>query len=209
MTTNSGKTTALSLGPNVVELLLPQRWPLLMIDRIETFSDGPSPTLEASRMISASDVVFQGHFPGLRIWPGCLTIEGMGQTGAALMALLTIRERMAAETGDRDAGFTALRNLELGFRMQPGFRPDNAAMLHRVMKGGQDRIGVGTAVSVKLKNPVFAGQRLDYRVTIAPAAVADMMRFQVEALVGATLVAEGTLTGAFVPRIEIGAALSR
>ena len=118
---------ALQLGSNVVELLLPQRRPMLMVDRVEVFEAGPPPTLHASRHISANEIFFDGHFPGMHLWPGCLTIEGMGQTGVLLVVVLAIRDGMAVAGEDPDRGLDALRNLDLGYRMHPGYRPDDAA----------------------------------------------------------------------------------
>jgi len=194
----------LSLGSNVVELLLPQRWPLLMVDRIERFNDGARPTLEASRFLSASDVMFQGHFPGLHLWPGCLTIEGLGQSGAALMAILAIRDRMAAASGDAEAGFEALRNLDRGFRLHPGYRADHAASFREIMQDEPATVSVGAAIDVRLRRPVFAGQRLDYLVRLA-YLVGDSMKFEVEASVDGVAVADGTMTGTRLPRAAMPA----
>lgn len=191
------RTVALGLGTNVVELLLPQRWPLQMVDRIEKVHEEAQPVIEASRFLSASDVVFRGHFPGFHLWPGVLTIEGMGQAGAALSAIIAIRDRMAAPSGDRDAGYEALRNLERGFTLHPGFKPREADEFRAAMRGWDIGASVGAAVDVKLRRPVFAGQRLDYRVRAAHT-VGDMVRYEVEASVNGAIVADGTMTGALL-----------
>jgi len=188
---------ALSLGSNVVELLLPQRRPMIMVDRIESFLPAPAPSLEASRYISANDVFFDGHFPGLHLWPGCLTIEGMGQTGQLLVTLLAVRQLAAAEGGDPDAGIEALANLELGFRLHPGYRAEEGDRLLSRLRGQRPPLAVGAAVDVKLLQPVFAGQRLDYRATLA-GEFGDMVRTDVEASVAGTVVARGTMTGALL-----------
>jgi hypothetical protein len=52
-------------------------------------------------------------------------------------------------------------------------------------------------VDVKLLQPVFAGQRLDYRATLA-GEFGDMVRTAVEASVAGTVVARGTMTGALL-----------
>lgn len=186
---------ALSLGSNVVELLLPQRRPLLMVDRIESFVATPAPSLEASRYISANEVFFEGHFPGLHLWPGCLTIEGMGQTGQLLVAVLAVRQAAAAEGGDPEAGLEALANLELGFRLHPGYRADEGARFLSRLRAHAQPLAVGAAVDVKLLQPVFAGQCLDYRATLE-REFGDMVRLAVEASVAGTVVARGTMTGA-------------
>jgi len=186
---------ALQLGSNVVELLLPQRRPMLMVDRVEAFEAGPPPTLRASRYISANEIFFAGHFPGMHLWPGCLTIEGMGQTGALLVVVLAVREGMVAAGEDPDRGLDALRNLDLGYRMHPGHRPDDAARFLAGFRARADgSVAAGAAVDVKLTGPVFAGQRLDYRATLV-RDLGEMMRFEVEASVDGKTVAAGTMTG--------------
>lgn len=193
----NGRPVALGLGTNVVELLLPQRWPLQMIDRIERIHEGARPVIEASRFISASDVVFRGHFPDLHLWPGVLTIEGLGQSGAALSVILALRDRLAAEEGHADAGYEALRNLERGYTLHAGFDRAAADRFRERMATVRPGIAVGAAVDVRLRRPVFAGQRLDYRVTIA-GLVGEMVRYEVEASVAGTVVADGAMTGALV-----------
>ena len=186
---------ALQLGSNVVELLLPQRRPMLMVDRVEAFDAGPPATLHASRHISANEIFFEGHFPGMHLWPGCLTIEGMGQTSALLIAVLAVRDGLAAAGEDPDRGLDELRNLDLGFRMHPGYRADDAARFLAAFRARDDgSVAAGAVVDVKLVAPVFAGQRLDYRATLA-RNLGDMMRFDVEASIGDKTVAAGTMTG--------------
>ena len=193
---------SLQLGSNVVELLLQQRRPMLMVDRIEAFLGGPPASLEASRFISANEIFFEGHFPDLHLWPGCLTIEGMGQTGALLITILGIREVATAAGTDPDAMLDELRNLELGYRLHAGHRPDAAARFLAGLREQPAYASVGAAVDVKLTRPVFAGQRLDYRATLVHT-LGDMLRFDVEASVDGATVAAGTMTGAklrrFVP----------
>ena len=186
----------LDLGSNVVELLLPQRRPMLMVDRVEAFRAGPPPTVHASRHISANEIFFEGHFPGLHLWPGCLTIEGMGQTSAILVTLLAMRAA-AARTGAADDVLEGLRNMELGFRLHPGYRPADAARFRASLGEHAGVLAIGAAIDVKLVRPVFAGQRLDYRATLERDH-GDMMRFDVEASVDGHTVARGTMTGARV-----------
>lgn len=195
----------LRLGSNVVELLMPQKRPFLMVDFIHAFHAGPSPKLEAGRHISSNEAYFDGHFPGMHVWPGTLTIEGMGQTSALLMAILAMR-RAAEESGiDHDAVLARLRNLDLGFRMHPGHKADDADDLVRRIRAEPPWLAIGASVDVKFLRPVFAGQRLDYCTTLA-GEVGEMMRFQVEAAVDDTPVASGTLTGARISRPMSGAA---
>ena len=189
----------LRLGSNVVELLLPQKRPFLMVDFVRDFAMAPAPTLEAGRHISANESYFAGHFPGMHVWPGTLTIEGLGQTSALLMGIIAMR-RAAEEAGVDPEGMLArLRNLDLGFRMHPGYRADDATELVERIRAEPPWLAIGASVDVKFLRPVFAGQRLDYTSTLT-GEVSNMMRFSVEAHVDGTPVVSGTLTGARVAR---------
>lgn len=194
--------TTLDLGPDVVQRLLPHRRPFLMVDRVESFEDGPTPTLVAARHISSNEPIFEGHFPGLHLWPGVYTIEGLLQTGNLLHILHVARELVRADGHDPDLVLAALKNLELGYRLQPGYQPALTERFSRLLGETADPIsrgGLAGAVDVKLLQPVFAGQRLEYRVTLS-RVVDQLQRFDAEATVAGKTVAKGTLTssrGAF------------
>lgn len=189
----------LRFGSNVIGLLLPQSRPFLMVDFVDSFHAEPAPTLDAGRHISANEPVFDGHFPGMHIWPGTLTIEGMGQTSALLMAILMMRRAAEAEGLDPAAVLAGLRNLDMGYRLHPGHRRDEAAEMLRRLRAEPPWLAIGASVEVKFLRPVFAGQRLDFRSRLT-AEVGNMMRFAVEAVVEGTPVAQGTLGGARVNR---------
>jgi len=63
--------------------LLPHRYPMLMIDRIEDINPGISAT--GVKNVSANEPFFQGHFPGHPIMPGVLIVEAIAQTAGALV----------------------------------------------------------------------------------------------------------------------------
>lgn len=189
----------LRLGSNVIELLLPQKRPFLMVDGVQAFHAGPRPSLQSCRHITSNETYFDGHFPGLHLWPGTLTIEGMGQSSALLMAILAMR-REAEQSGlDADSMLGRLRNLDLGFRMHPGHKPDDADDLMRRIRSEPPWLAIGASVDVKFLKPVFAGQRLDFRTTLS-GEVGNMMRFEVEAAVDDVPVAAGVMTGARMTR---------
>ena len=194
----------LRLGSNVVELLLPQKRPFLMVDFVRAFSAGPEPSLAAGRHVTANEAYFDGHFPGMHIWPGTLTIEGLGQTSALLMGILAMRRAAEAAGVDPDVVPTRLANLDRGFRMHPAHKPDDAIDLVNRIRAEPPWLAIGASVDVKFLRPVFAGQRLDYESTLV-GEVSNMMRFRVEALVDGAPVVSGTLTGA---RIERSAAVA-
>ncbi len=194
-----GPRGSLKLGSNVVEHLLPQRRPFLMVDFVDAFRPDPIPALEAGRHITANETFLDGHFPGLHLWPGTLTIEGLGQTATILMMLLAIRRSVQAEHGDPDAALEALRNLDRGYRLHPGYRADGTEALIARLRPLQTILAVGAAVEMKFLKPVFAGQRLDYLVALTDD-FGDKVRFEAEACVDGVSVAAGILVGARVQR---------
>jgi 3-hydroxyacyl-[acyl-carrier-protein] dehydratase len=193
------KLSPLSLGPDVVTRLLPHRRPFLMVDSIEGYSRAPRPTLCAARMISANEPVFEGHFPGLHLWPGVYTIEGMGQSCNLLRILLELQAAWEKLGRDPEDVLTALRNMDLGFHFQPGYREEAARelalVLSRDLGDPTSRMGVSAAVDVKFLQPVFAGQRLVYTVT-QTHSVENIIRFEVQAEVDSRVVARGIMSGA-------------
>ena len=188
--------TALELGPDVVPRLIPHRRPLLMVDRVESFEDGAQPTLWAARNISANEPVFDGHFPGLHLWPGVYTIEGLLQASNLLHIVWVARQEVQALGGAPDEVFAALKNLELGYRLHPGYQPELTKKFERLLGENPDPVsrgGLAGAIDVKLLAPVFAGQRLEYRTTLS-RVVDQLQRFEVEATVAGRTVAKGVLT---------------
>lgn len=187
------KHTAL-FGSAVVELLLPHRAPFLFVDGVTRCE--PERCLHAFKQISINEPVFAGHFPGFPIWPGVYTQEGLGQCANLLEILRGLLPGYLAVKPGGDL-LADLRNLDRGFRLDPAAKLDEADALYaafrREVREGR-AIGMGAAIDMKLLAPVFPGARLDYVVERA-AAHAELVKYDVEALVDGRPVARGTLTG--------------
>jgi len=74
--------------PNVIDLqgimdLLPQRYPILLVDRILDFERGQ--WIKGLKNISYNEQIFQGHFPKRPVFPGVMIVEAMAQTGGCLV----------------------------------------------------------------------------------------------------------------------------
>jgi 3-hydroxyacyl-[acyl-carrier-protein] dehydratase len=63
---------------------LPQRYPILMIDRV--LQCEPGKRILALKNVSANEPYFQGHFPGRPIMPGVLILEAMAQAAGLIFA---------------------------------------------------------------------------------------------------------------------------
>ena len=63
--------------------LLPQRYPMLMLDRVRECQ--PGKRVVALKNVSANEPYFQGHFPHHPIMPGVLILEAMAQAAGILV----------------------------------------------------------------------------------------------------------------------------
>jgi 3-hydroxyacyl-[acyl-carrier-protein] dehydratase len=62
---------------------LPQRFPLLMIDRV--LECEPGKRILALKNVSANEPYFPGHFPNRPVMPGVLMLEAMAQAAGILV----------------------------------------------------------------------------------------------------------------------------
>ena len=66
-----------------IQRLLPHRYPFLLVDRILELDRGKS--IRAVKNVTADEPCFQGHFPGIPIFPGVLILEVMAQASGLLV----------------------------------------------------------------------------------------------------------------------------
>jgi 3-hydroxyacyl-[acyl-carrier-protein] dehydratase len=94
--------------PEPLHLLdyLPQRYPLLMIDRV--LECEPGKRILALKNVSNNEPHFPGHFPGLPIMPGVLILESMAQA-AGILVFRTRGDRPDANTVYYYAGIDKAR----------------------------------------------------------------------------------------------------
>ena len=79
-TSGTGGATSL----DIVQVLkaLPHRYPMLLVDRVQSLVRDEQ--IHAIKAVSFNEDFFQGHFPGAPIMPGVLQIEAMAQAAAIL-----------------------------------------------------------------------------------------------------------------------------
>lgn len=93
---------------NAQEVLdyLPQRYPLLMIDRV--LECAPGKRIVALKNVTSNEPHFTGHFPGRPIMPGVLILEAMAQA-AGILVFRTRGEKPSANTVYYYAGIDQAR----------------------------------------------------------------------------------------------------
>jgi 3-hydroxyacyl-[acyl-carrier-protein] dehydratase len=79
------KAQGAAIGPldiRRVMAALPHRYPMLLVDRVETIV--PDQSITAIKAVSMNEGFFQGHFPGRPIMPGVLIVEALAQAAGIL-----------------------------------------------------------------------------------------------------------------------------
>ena len=178
------------LGADVVGRLIPERHPMIMVDRIIDYKTSPHPQLSAERYVSANEPVFAGHFPNLKLWPGIHTIEGLRQCCALLELVRQLDE------AELLGGLLAIE------RRQTLHPQVDEALCQRVLDAvkGMPRPDPSTlTLRVKLLAPVFAGCVIDYQVCELPP---DTHCWSVQAEVDGRTVAKGSIACRFRVRTE-------
>ena len=80
-----GENTDGAMGPVDIRrilTLLPHRYPMLLVDRVESMVKDTS--IHAVKAVTINEPFFQGHFPGRPIMPGVLIVEALAQAAGVL-----------------------------------------------------------------------------------------------------------------------------
>jgi len=81
----SGEATNAATGPLDIQRVmaaLPHRYPMLLVDRVESLD--PETGIVAIKAVTINEDFFQGHFPGRPIMPGVLIVEALAQAAGVL-----------------------------------------------------------------------------------------------------------------------------
>jgi len=73
------------LGPLDIQRVmaaLPHRYPMLLVDRVESLD--PEKGITAIKAVTINEPFFQGHFPARPIMPGVLIVEALAQAAGVL-----------------------------------------------------------------------------------------------------------------------------
>ncbi|WP_439122985.1 3-hydroxyacyl-ACP dehydratase FabZ [Marivita sp.] len=75
--------TLLRADIQLIQRILPHRYPFLLVDRVEEINGTQSAL--GIKNVTMNEPHFQGHFPGTPIMPGVTIIEAMAQTAAVMV----------------------------------------------------------------------------------------------------------------------------
>ncbi|WP_310603263.1 3-hydroxyacyl-ACP dehydratase FabZ [Anaerosporobacter sp.] len=70
----------MTLGINEIKNIIPHRFPMLLLDRVEDLNPGDTAT--AYKAVTYNEPFFQGHYPEKPVMPGVLIVEALAQTGS-------------------------------------------------------------------------------------------------------------------------------
>ena len=73
---------ALNYDVTKVMAVLPHRYPMLLVDRVEELVKNES--IRAIKAVTMNEGFFQGHFPGRPIMPGVMIVEALAQAAGVL-----------------------------------------------------------------------------------------------------------------------------
>ena len=106
-----------------IKAILPHRFPLLMIDRVTECV--PGDYLRAIKVISGSDPVLQGHYPGYSIFPGVYLIETLAQA----MSILAVQSHKELNVADLKSHIPLLTSVDK-IRFRRPVHPGDVLQVH-------------------------------------------------------------------------------
>jgi 3-hydroxyacyl-[acyl-carrier-protein] dehydratase len=77
--------SATSADLDLIQRIIPHRYPFLLIDKVRDIVTPKS--CVGIKNVTFNEPQFQGHFPGMPIFPGVMIIEAMAQTSGILVGL--------------------------------------------------------------------------------------------------------------------------
>ena len=92
---------------------LPHRYPMLLVDRVETLV--PNQSIVAIKAVTINEGFFAGHFPDRPIMPGVLIVEALAQAAG----ILAVESLGLAGTG-KLVYFMAIENAKFRSPVEPG-----------------------------------------------------------------------------------------
>ena len=117
-----------------IKKIIPHRYPMLLIDRVEELIPGEKAV--AKRNVTINEELFNGHFPGNPVMPGVLIVEALAQTGAvAVLSLPEFKGKKAYFGGIKSAKFRKV------------VRPGDSLRLEVTLEKIRNNVGLGKAIA--------------------------------------------------------------
>ena len=117
-----------------IKKIIPHRYPMLLIDRVEELIPGEKAV--AKRKVTINEELFNGHFPGNPVMPGVLIVEALAQTCAvALLSLTEFKGKTAYFGGIKSAKFRKV------------VRPGDSLRLEVTLEKIRNNVGLGKAIA--------------------------------------------------------------
>jgi 3-hydroxyacyl-[acyl-carrier-protein] dehydratase len=92
---------------------LPHRYPMLLVDRVESLD--PDKGIVAIKAVTINEPFFQGHFPGRPIMPGVLIVEALAQAAGVLAV-----EALGLAGSGKLVYFMAIESAKFRAPVEPG-----------------------------------------------------------------------------------------
>lgn len=111
---------------DLIQRIIPHRYPFLMVDRVIEI-EGTARGV-GIKNVTMNEPQFQGHFPGLPVFPGVLMVEAMAQTAAVIVGV-------GMDLADRNflVYFMAIESAKFRRKVGPG---DTLRMEIETRRGG-------------------------------------------------------------------------
>jgi len=112
----SAKAEGSAIGPLDVQRVmaaLPHRYPMLLVDRVESLV--PNESIAAIKAVTINESFFQGHFPGRPIMPGVLIVEALAQAAGVLAV-----ESLGLSGSGKLVYFMAIEGAKFRVPVEPG-----------------------------------------------------------------------------------------
>lgn len=100
------------LGVPEIQALLPHRYPMLLVDRIDRLD--PGKFAEGVKCVTANEPFLAGHFPDYPIMPGVLIVDALAQLGGIMLRApgATRGPKPVGPAGGRPTGHGVLASIQ-------------------------------------------------------------------------------------------------